>query len=59
MNIAPDLSGPAIRDSIRKFQDLAGEGGGTGRGEFKKGIALIENNGLSAENGSGLGSPLL
>jgi branched-chain amino acid transport system substrate-binding protein len=42
MNIAPDLSGPAIRDSVRKFQDPAGEVVGTGADEFKKAIALIK-----------------
>jgi ABC-type branched-subunit amino acid transport system substrate-binding protein len=42
MNIAPDLSGPAIRDSVRKFQDPAGEVVGTGPEEFRKAIALIK-----------------
>ena len=42
MNIAPDLTGPAIRDAIRKIQDPAGEVIGTGPDEFKKAIALIK-----------------
>jgi len=42
MNIAPDLTGPAIRDAIRKFQDPAGEVVGTGPDEFRKAIALIK-----------------
>ena len=36
MNIAPELTGTAIRDSIRKIQDPAGDSVGTGPDEFKK-----------------------
>jgi ABC-type branched-subunit amino acid transport system substrate-binding protein len=42
MNIAPDLSGPAIRDSIRKIQVPDGSVVGTGPEEFKKALALIK-----------------
>jgi branched-chain amino acid transport system substrate-binding protein len=42
MNIAPDLTGPAIRDAIRKIQDPAGTVVGTGPEEFKKALALIK-----------------
>lgn len=43
MNIAPDLSGPAIRDSIRKIQNPTGEVVGTGPDEFKRALALIKD----------------
>ncbi|MGH6922154.1 MAG: ABC transporter substrate-binding protein [Propylenella sp.] len=42
MNIAPELTGEAIRDSVRKIQDPAGEVVGTGPEEFKKALALIK-----------------
>ena len=42
MNIAPELTGTAIRDSIRKIQDPAGEVIGTGPDEFKRAVALIK-----------------
>ena len=42
MNIAPELTGPAIRDSIRKIQDPDGAVIGTGPEEFAKAIALIK-----------------
>jgi branched-chain amino acid transport system substrate-binding protein len=42
MNIAPDLSGPAIRDSMRKIQVEGGTPVGTGPAEYKKALALIK-----------------
>ncbi|AMS39571.1 MULTISPECIES: ABC transporter substrate-binding protein [Aminobacter] len=42
MNIAPDLSGPAIRDAIRKTQTPGGEVIGTGPAEFKKALELVK-----------------
>lgn len=42
MNIAPNLTGEAIRDSIRKIQSADGTVVGTGPEEFKKAIALIK-----------------
>jgi branched-chain amino acid transport system substrate-binding protein len=42
MNIAPELTGIAIRDSIREIQDPAGEVIGTGPEEFRKALALIK-----------------
>jgi hypothetical protein len=42
MNIAPDLSGTAIRDSMRKIQVPDGAVIGTGPEEFKKALALIK-----------------
>ena len=42
MNIAPELTGPAIRDSLRKIQDPAGTVVGTGPEEFEKALALIK-----------------
>jgi branched-chain amino acid transport system substrate-binding protein len=41
MNIAPNLSGPAIRDSMRKIQIPDGTHVGTGPDEYKKALALI------------------
>ncbi len=43
MNIAPDLSGPAIRDSVRMIQDPDGTVVGTGPEEFAKAVALIKD----------------
>ncbi|SDR59824.1 branched-chain amino acid transport system substrate-binding protein [Rhizobiales bacterium GAS113] len=42
MNIAPELSGTAIRDAIRKIQVPDGTVVGTGPDEFKKALALIK-----------------
>ena len=42
MNIAPDLSGFAIRDSIRKIQE-GGTTVGTGPEEYKKALAAIKD----------------
>ena len=42
MNIAPELTGTAIRDSVRKIQDPAGTVIGTGPDEFKKALGLIK-----------------
>ena len=42
MNIAPDLSGPSIRDAVRKTQAADGEVIGTGPAEFKKALELIK-----------------
>jgi len=42
MNIAPDLSGTAIRDAMRKVQVSDGAVVGTGPDEFKKALALIK-----------------
>ncbi len=41
MNIAPELSGPAIRDSVRMIQNPDGTVVGTGPEEFAKAVALI------------------
>ncbi len=41
MNIAPDLSGPAIRDAIRKVHASGGEPVATGPEEFRKAVGLI------------------
>ena len=43
MNIAPDLSGTAIRDAIRKLQAPDATMVGTGPEEFKKAVALIKD----------------
>ena len=43
MNIAPELTGTAIRDSVRKIQDPDGTVIGTGPDEFKKALALIKD----------------
>ncbi len=43
MNIAPDLSGPSIRDSMRKIQVPNGVHVGTGPEEYKKALALIKD----------------
>jgi ABC-type branched-subunit amino acid transport system substrate-binding protein len=43
MNIAPELTGPAIRDAVRKIQDPAGTVVGTGPEEFKKASGLIKD----------------
>jgi branched-chain amino acid transport system substrate-binding protein len=43
MNIAPELTGTAIRDSIRKIQDPSGTVVGTGPEEFRKAVALIKD----------------
>jgi branched-chain amino acid transport system substrate-binding protein len=42
MNIAPDLKGSSIRDSMRKIQDPNGTLVGTGPEEFKKALGLIK-----------------
>lgn len=42
MNVAPELTGTAIRDAIRKLQDPNGTVIGTGPEEFKKAVALIK-----------------
>jgi branched-chain amino acid transport system substrate-binding protein len=42
MNIASDLSGPAIRDAVRKIQDPKGTVIGTGPDAFKRALALIK-----------------
>lgn len=42
MNIASDLSGPAIRNSIRKIQMADGTVVGTGPDAYKAGLALIK-----------------
>ncbi|MDF2809006.1 MAG: hypothetical protein K0S56_37 [Microvirga sp.] len=42
MNIAPELKGTAIRDSIRKLQNPEGTVVGTGPEEFKRALALIK-----------------
>jgi branched-chain amino acid transport system substrate-binding protein len=42
MNLAADLSGPAIRDAVRKIQDKSGTVVGTGPDEYKKALALIK-----------------
>jgi branched-chain amino acid transport system substrate-binding protein len=42
MNIAPELTGTAIRDSIRKVQDPNGTVIGTGPEEFRKAVQLIK-----------------
>jgi ABC-type branched-subunit amino acid transport system substrate-binding protein len=42
MNIAPELTGTAIRDSMRKIQDPDGTVIGTGPEEFAKAVALIK-----------------
>lgn len=41
MNAAPELTGPAIRDALRKVQDPAGTVVGTGPDAFKEAVALI------------------
>lgn len=43
MNIAPELTGTAIRDSMRKIQDPDGTVIGTGPEEFAKAVALIKD----------------
>jgi branched-chain amino acid transport system substrate-binding protein len=42
MNIAPDLSGATIRDSMRKIQIEGGTIVGTGPAEYKKALGLIK-----------------
>ena len=42
MNIATDLSGPAIKDAVRKIHTPGGEPVGTGPDEFRKAVALIK-----------------
>lgn len=42
MNIATDLSGPAIKDAVRKIHDAKGEVVGTGPAEYKKALELIK-----------------
>jgi branched-chain amino acid transport system substrate-binding protein len=42
MNIAPELTGPAIRDAMREVQDPSGEVIGTGPEEFARALALIK-----------------
>ncbi|MEJ1160132.1 ABC transporter substrate-binding protein [Prosthecomicrobium sp. N25] len=42
MNIAPELTGPAIKDAMRKIHTPGGETVGTGPEEFKKAIELIK-----------------
>lgn len=42
MNIAPNLSGPAVRDAMRKAHTRAGNSVGTGPDEFKKALDLIK-----------------
>jgi len=41
MNIATDLSGPAIKEAVRKIHTSGGEPVGTGPDEFRKAVALI------------------
>ena len=43
MNMAAELTGPAIRDAVRKAQDPAGEIIGTGPEEFSKALGLIKD----------------
>jgi branched-chain amino acid transport system substrate-binding protein len=42
MNIAPELTGSAIRDSVREVQNPDGTVIGTGPDEFAKALALIK-----------------
>lgn len=42
MNIAKDLTGPSIREAVRKVHDPKGTVVGTGPEEYKKAIALIK-----------------
>ncbi len=42
MNIAPELTGPAIRDAVREIQNQDGTEVGTGPEEFAKALELIE-----------------
>lgn len=42
MNIAGELTGPAIKDAVRKIHDPKGEQVGTGPDGFKKAIELIK-----------------
>jgi ABC-type branched-subunit amino acid transport system substrate-binding protein len=42
MNIAPELTGPAIKDAVRKIHTADGTIVGTGPEEFKKAIDLIK-----------------
>jgi ABC-type branched-subunit amino acid transport system substrate-binding protein len=42
MNLAPELTGPAIRDALRKVQDPNGTVVGTGPEEFRKAVELIK-----------------
>src|SRR5207245_5949 len=42
MNIAPDLSGPAIKDAVRRVHVPSGAPVGTGPAEFKKALELIK-----------------
>jgi branched-chain amino acid transport system substrate-binding protein len=41
MNIAKDLTGPSIRDAIRRVHTPGGTPVGTGPAEFKKALELI------------------
>lgn len=42
MNIAKELSGPAIKDAVRQVHTSNGTPVGTGPGEYKKALALIK-----------------
>jgi ABC-type branched-subunit amino acid transport system substrate-binding protein len=42
MNIAPDLSGPSIKDAVRRVHVPGGVAVGTGPAEFKKALELIK-----------------
>jgi len=42
MNIAPDLSGPSIKDAVRRVHVPSGAPVGTGPAEFKKALELIK-----------------
>jgi ABC-type branched-subunit amino acid transport system substrate-binding protein len=42
MNIAPDLSGPSIKDAVRRAHVPGGAAVGTGPAEFKKALELIK-----------------
>ena len=42
MNIAPELTGPAIKDAVRKIHTAGGEVVGTGPEGFKKAIETIK-----------------
>lgn len=42
MNLAPELTGPAIRDALRRVQDPNGTVIGTGPEEFRKAVELIK-----------------
>ena len=42
MNIAKDLTGPSIKDAVRRVHAPGGSVVGTGPGEYKKGLELIK-----------------